>query len=150
MMSYQYFFHIFHCKIHLLRFMFSYFTLIYAIYVISLYFIFNRHRALLLSQILNQLLSDIFKHNLCYRQINTHPTHVWSPPHIKKWNTETYLGSAYRVKINFNSDINRLASDHIQKYTTETNQCWQFLWTWMWHLQYCDSWYHLDNRYCRI
>ena len=125
-MSYQYCSRIFHCNIHLRRFMFSYFTFIYGIYAISLYFIFNHHRTFIFLQISNYLLCDIFKHNLCYRQINQQPTHFRSPPHSRHWNTEPYQVSADRCEGSCNLDINSLASDNLRQYTTVTNQCKTF------------------------
>ena len=125
-MSYHYHSYLFHCKIHLLGFHYCYCTLIYFIKNISLYFICNHHITLLFSQLSNQLLCVIFKHNFCPRQMNPHPTHFWSPPHRKHWNTEPYQGSADHCEGECNLGINCLASDNLRQYTTVTNQCRNF------------------------
>ena len=81
--SYQYCSYFFYCKIYLLRFICCYYTTIYIIYHILLRIICNNDRTFLLSQISNQFLSDIFKHNSCWRQINPQPTKILDHPHTE-------------------------------------------------------------------
>ena len=144
-MSYQYYYSVLYWKIHLLRFIYLYCTFIYVIEAISLYFICNHHITLIFSQISNQLLCEISKLNVRVRNINLNPNKFWSPPHSKHWNTDHHHGLVNHSEGDCESDIKRLASDHLRKYTTVTNQCKKSPWTWSWHFWYCDLWSHFDN-----
>ena len=122
--SYQYMSSLCDHKIHLLRFIFFYCTLVYNKYVILLCSICNHHKTLLTSQILNQFLSYIFKHNfLMQTSKSTTSQKLWLPTHSKHWNTEPYWGSADCGEGDCESYFNHMVSVFHSKYNNVTNQC---------------------------
>ena len=121
--SYQYWRYLFYRKIHLLRFIYCYCTLIYVINSISLCFVCNHHRTFIFLQNLNQFLLWYLQTQFVL-QINKSTTYQFlSTQHRKHWKTEPYWGSADCGEGDHNSDINHLGSDNFRKCTTVTNQC---------------------------
>ena len=78
-------------EIHLMRFICSYCTLIYNKYVILLCFIIIHHKTLLISQISNQFLCDIFQDNcLLHTSTSTTRRKLQIPTQRNNWNTGLY------------------------------------------------------------
>ena len=159
-MSYQYMYYLCYCGIHLLMFISCYCTSIYKIYIILLCFICNHHWNFLISQIPNKLLCDIFKHIFWCRQVNllrskgfdrTRTENIKRILHkvdIERWIPNE--GSDDSSEGDRDSDLNHLASVVLRQYTTVTNKCQQFPWTWMWRIHYYDRWYHSKKRLVRV
>ena len=146
-MSCQYLPYLFYREIHLLRFIFCYCTSIYVINAILLCFFLIiaelcfSHKFLINSFVVFS--SIIF----CCKQINPQLSKIFDHPHTE--NTERWIpimGSADRGEWDRDSDINHLASDNLWQYTTVTNQCWWFPWTWTCHIWYFNCWYHFEKR----
>ena len=92
-MSYQYMSALWYCKIHLLRFISCYCTLIYTEYDILLCFVMNQHKNLLKLKIKNQLLCFILQHNYSL-QSSTSVTfyNIQSKTQSKHFKTRLYKG----------------------------------------------------------
>ena len=54
------------------------------------------------------------------------------------WNTDHYQGLADQFEGYLDSDLNRLTSSNLHKYTTVPSQCESLPCTWTWHLLYLD------------
>ena len=129
--SYQYIYSLYFREIHLLRFISCYCTSIYKKYVILLCFICNNHKTLLISQISNEFLCDIFKDKFSPQtskyttfqklQLTRHIKHWKTPTHRKHWKTKIYKGSSDIGEGGYESDSNHLASVILRQYTTVTN-----------------------------
>ena len=88
MVSYEYMPYLFNRIIHLLRMICCYSTLIWNKYNIVSCFIYIHHRTLLISQILNRILCDIFKHYVLLQTSNQIIYKLLYIPHttnIKTW-----------------------------------------------------------------
>ena len=130
-----------YCEIHLLRFICCYCTSIYNKYVVLLCIICNHHKTFLISEILNQFLCNIYKHNYSpHTTISTTSQKLRSPKHSKHWNTELYRWSDDHGEGYHDSYLNRLDSFILTQYTTVTNKRYLLPWTWNLRIQYCDRW----------
>ena len=58
------------------------------------------------------------------------------------WKMEHYVGSGNHGKVDLDSDVNRLATGNLWRYTTLTSHCEIFPYAWMWHILYFDCWFH--------
>ena len=105
---------------------------------------------MVLSQILNQYICGIFKHIYFCRNINPQPTKSFDQPHTENTKRRIYHGLSDSGEGDQDSDINRLASNVLEQYTTVTKQCYPLPWTWTWHLWYCDCWFHFEKRPNRV
>ena len=145
--SYQWMPYCFYRKIRLMRLIYCYCNSIYNKYIIVLCFIFNHYKTFLISQISNQLICDIFKHN-CSLQTSKSTTiqNIRSSTQRKHLNTELYQGSTYHIEGDRNSCLNCLASVIINQYTNVINQWYQLPWTWTWRIWYCGRWHYSEKR----
>ena len=116
-----------------MRFISCYCTFIYTEYVILLFFVINHHKTLLISQIPNKFLSDIFK-GQCLLQTTRSTTYqnlrfprqskIERLPHRANIERQRYIGgSEDRGEGDCDSNLNRLYSVLIRQYTTVTKQC---------------------------
>ena len=140
-----------YCIIHVLRFICCCCTLIYKVHLILLCFICNHHKTMLISELLNEFLCDLFEENyLLQTSTSTTFQKCQSPTQSKYWKTEPYRGSDDCGEGHHDSVLNRLTSVILRQYTTLTNQCSQILGTWKLYIQYCEIWYHSKKRPGRV
>ena len=119
-------------------------------------FILNFHGTFLFSQISNLFICGIFEHNYFVEDKEIHyliffiinnkcrnqaPV-IKTSDHLK---TEHYQGLAGCCEGDLDSDLNRLASGNLWKYTTVPSHCERLTCTWTWRLLFFDSWYNFEN-----
>ena len=86
-------------------------------------------------------------HRSCiYINITIWQHSIYITSHGDHWNTEHYRGSVNSGEVDLDSDVYRMASGNLRKYTTVPSQCDRLPWTWTWRLLYFDRWSHFEKR----
>ena len=125
---------------------FSYFR--YVLYKLSCIFLFLTNiESILLSYFEHNLFAAVKEiHKLLFQSTTkSAETKFLLPKPSNHWKTDHYWGSDDHGEVDIDSDLNRLASGNIMKYTTVPSQCEWLSWTWTWILLYFDCWCLFDK-----
>ena len=151
MVSNQYCSYLYYLKKHLVRFICCYCKLIYYKSVMYIMLYFKLLHTYFLITNFEYVLLWYIEHIFRCRKINPQPSNFRSSTRsCYHWNMEHYWGLADHGEGDSDSDIYGLASVNLRQYTTVTNQCEKFPWTWTWRLMYFDNESRFEKRPGRV